>query len=126
MALSFVLQDEFTPQSEETLRQIARSGAIVPPLWDYEVANALYSAERRGRLTAAAHANAIHGLAGLHVERDQRPVNWLRLTALARERELSVYDATYLDLALERNLPLASLDNRLLAAAAQAGVRIVR
>lgn len=126
MAVSFVLDDEFTPQSKRVLARVAREGAIVPAVWESEVLNALRSAEKRGRLSPAALANAIHGLAALPIERDHRPADGLRLTTLAREFELSVYDATYLALALDDNLPLAALDARLTAAAKLAGAQLVR
>jgi predicted nucleic acid-binding protein len=125
MALSFVLADEFTAVSKRTLAGVAREGALVPVLWDFEVINGLRSAERRGRLTAAALTNAIHGLQGLRVERDHRPIDGLRLASLAREFDLSVYDAAYLALAIDADLPLASLDARLTSAGEAAGVRPV-
>lgn len=124
-ALSFVLADEFTEMSKRTLDAIVRDGAMVPALWDVEVLNALRSAERRGRLTAAALSHAIHGLQGLPIERDHRPVDGLRLTSLADEFDLSVYDAAYLALAIDADLPLASLDSSLIGAAQAAGARLV-
>ena len=126
MAVSFVLHDEFTAQGKRVLSRVAREGALVPTLWDSEVLNALRSAERRGRLSPAALANAVHGLAALPIERDHRPVDGMRLTTLAREFDLSVYDATYLALALDHNLPLAALDARLVAAAKLAGAQLVK
>lgn len=126
MAISFVLDDEFTAQSKRVLAHVAREGALVPALWDSEVLNALRSAERRSRLSAAALANAVHGLAALPIERDHRPADGLRLTTLAREFDLSVYDASYLALALDSNLPLAALDARLVAAARLAGAQLVK
>jgi predicted nucleic acid-binding protein len=126
MALSFVLADEFTAASKRTLAVLARDGALVPTLWDFEVLNGLRSAERRGRLGAAALTNAIHGLQGLPVERDRRPVDGLRLTSVAAEFDLSVYDAAYLELALDADLPMATLDERLAAAARTAGARLSR
>lgn len=125
MALSFVLADEFTDRSQAALDVISRHGAVVPALWDYEVVNALHAASRRGRLTPAAHANAVRGLGGLPVERDSRPVDWLRLTSLAREHHLSAYDAAYLGLALDLNLGLATLDDRIRIAATSAGIAVV-
>ena len=41
---------------------------------------------------------------------------------LAREQELSSYDAAYLDLAMQNGLEIATLDQALRAAAAQKGV----
>ena len=126
MALSFVLADEFTAKSKRTLATVARGGAIVPALWDFEVMNALRSAEKRGRLSAAALTNAIHGLERLPIERDHRVVDGLRLTAIAREFDVSVYDASFLALSLDVNLPLATLDQRLIAAARASGVTLVK
>jgi predicted nucleic acid-binding protein len=126
MAMSFVLDDEFTAQSKRVLALVAREGALVPAVWEAEILNALRSAEKRGRLSPAALANAVHGLASLPIERDHRPADGLRLTTLAHEFDLSVYDAMYLALALDSNLPLAALDARLLAAAKGAGAHIVR
>jgi predicted nucleic acid-binding protein len=45
--------------------------------------------------------------------------------ALCRRHRLSVYDAAYLELALRRNLPLATLDKRLAAAATLDGVPVI-
>ena len=42
--------------------------------------------------------------------------------SLADRNGLTVYDASYLDLALRESLPLASLDNALRKAAVKAGV----
>ncbi len=46
------------------------------------------------------------------------------IVALARHRQLSTYDASYLDLAMRRNLPLATLDTALRKAAAQSQILI--
>jgi predicted nucleic acid-binding protein len=125
MALSFVLADEFSHRSQAALDLISQHGAVVPSLWDYEVVNALHAAVRRGRLTPAAHANAVHGLSALPVQRDPRPVDWWRLTSVARDHDLSAYDAAYLELALDLNLRLATLDDRIRSAATSAGVALV-
>jgi predicted nucleic acid-binding protein len=125
MALTFVLDDEFTPLSEQVLREVASDGALVPCLWDIEVLNGLRSAERRGRLSRAALTTAIHGLSRLPIEPDGRPVDGVRITSVAREFSLSAYDAAYLALAMDTSLPLATLDTGLRVAAAQAGVPLV-
>jgi predicted nucleic acid-binding protein len=43
---------------------------------------------------------------------------------LAREYNLSAYDAAYLELSIRHSAPLATLDDRLEKAARQAGVKI--
>ena len=50
---------------------------------------------------------------------------FLAVLDLARDEQLTVYDAQYLDLAMRENLPLASLDNRLCTAAGNVGVPLV-
>ena len=42
--------------------------------------------------------------------------------ALARAHSLTAYDAAYLELAIRRGLPLATIDQRMNAAASNAGV----
>jgi predicted nucleic acid-binding protein len=45
-----------------------------------------------------------------------------KVLRLARAHRLSAYDAAYLELALRRGLPLATLDDKLKAAASALGV----
>jgi predicted nucleic acid-binding protein len=45
--------------------------------------------------------------------------------AVARQSQLTAYDAAYLELALREALPLATLDDRLRRAARNAGVSLV-
>lgn len=125
VALSLVLEDEFTAVSEKVISMVSTEGAYVPALWDFEVLNGLRSAERRGRLTAAAVAAAAQGLSRLPINVDPHRPDALRISDLAREYELTAYDASYLALAMDRGLPLATLDSTLAQAAARAGVALV-
>lgn len=98
---------------------------VVPALWALEVANGLLAAERRGRIpreTATALIPALED--GLAVEIDTEADVFRSVLPLAREYGLSVYDATYLELALRRFLPLLTLDRRLQEAASAAGVDV--
>ena len=103
--------------------------AVIPPLWQLEVANGLLMIERRGTLTAA---DADRGLLDLEAflasraEVDQTPVAMRQVANLARAFQLTVYDAAYLELAERESLPLATLDKGLRAAAAKAGVALVK
>jgi predicted nucleic acid-binding protein len=56
------------------------------------------------------------------------PVQFMELlavTAVARFHELDVYDAAYLHLAARLGVKLATVDGRLAAAAARAGVALI-
>lgn len=55
-----------------------------------------------------------------------RSVSYEGVFSLANRCGLTVYDAAYLDLAINERLPLASLDNALCKAALNAGVALFR
>ena len=92
-----------------------------------ECANALATAERRGRIDAARVARNVSLLRRLPVAVDVAdPADTLGTTLdLARTHRLTAYDASYLDLALRRGLPLATNDGPLRIAAAAAGVALL-
>ncbi len=50
---------------------------------------------------------------------------WTTLSEIAADLELTVYDAAYLELALRKRMPLASLDGALKRAAQSAGARLI-
>jgi predicted nucleic acid-binding protein len=99
--------------------------AEVPVVWGLEVANVIAKAEERGSV-AHSHSEAfLHMLACVPVRVD--PGSATRALSdtlhLARRYRLSTYDASYLELALRRGWPLATLDAHLGKAARKAGVR---
>ena len=127
VALVWVLPGEATPATETLLTAVGELGAAAPGLWPLETANALLMAERRGRLSLAERTQALTLLAELPIQIDARTAE-LALSAtvaLAAGREMTVYDACYLELALRLGLPLASLDQRLCQAARSAGVDLM-
>jgi predicted nucleic acid-binding protein len=125
VALSWILPGEQDPAVSAVLDLVADDGAMVPELWSLETANVLLMAERRGRLTLAQRVAALTALRALHIttDRETSTVAWGSIIDLAAARNLTVYDAAYLELALRVGLPLASRDNALLQAARAAGVR---
>lgn len=96
----------------------------VPALWWYEVRNLLVMQERRGRASREATDLRLAWLADLPVIVDEGRVGE-RVVELARRHGLTVYDASYLELASRRALALATLDGRLTEAARQEGVALV-
>ena len=97
---------------------------LAPRLWWYEVRNALIQNERRGRLTAPETERFLDALTGVTTSLDEDADEY-RLLTLARRHRLTVYDASYLELALRRGLPLATLDADLAAAARAEGVPLI-
>ncbi|MCC6162998.1 MAG: type II toxin-antitoxin system VapC family toxin [Acidobacteria bacterium] len=91
----------------------------VPALWPLEVANALVVLVRRRKLSEAERRAALSWLQKLRLrmDHDGSGLAFARLGELATAHHLSVYDATYLDLAQRRALPLACQDGPLATAA---------
>jgi predicted nucleic acid-binding protein len=101
--------------------------AVVPALWLLEVANGLLVGERRGRITRAQSTRLAECLLSvLEVQVDDAGDAFKGILPLAREYDLSVYDAAYLELAIRLGLPLATGDGKLAAAAERCGVDIWR
>ena len=98
----------------------------VPPLWYTEVANALLVAERREVITQATSHNFLEHLSRLPLKTDERSGLSRQETVLqlAREHQLSAYDATYLELTLRLQATLATFDRKLALATKQAGSSI--
>jgi predicted nucleic acid-binding protein len=102
--------------------------AVVPALWQLEIANGFIVAERRGLHTISDTAEALRNLETViaqAIETSQDNVSMRRAVQTAREFRLTAYDAVYLETALQQELPLATLDRQLVAAASRAGVEIV-
>ena len=98
---------------------------VVPALWTFEVVNSLVVLMRRKRLRTELYARARQALSRLNPIIDEEgPRIALTVTAdLAVKHGLSVYDATYLELAIRRGLPLASRDRAINAAAGRCGIQ---
>ena len=84
--------------------------------------------QRRKRLTVAAGNSFLALLSELPIIVEQEPPERMtrEILSLARNCGLSTYDASYLDLAIKRELPIATLDNQLLAAARRSYIKIVK
>jgi predicted nucleic acid-binding protein len=125
VAVAWCLPDEHTAYGEGVLDLLA-SGieAVVPAIWPFEVANALLVSERRKRTTAQQVTSILERISDFPITVD--PIRMSRafgtILLLARQEELTEYDAAYIDLALREGLPLATLDDRLGAAARNVGI----
>jgi predicted nucleic acid-binding protein len=127
VALAWVLPGEGDHATEQLLDEIAADGAAAPGLWPLETGNVLLVAEKRQRITPAERRQALATLAGLPVQIDPETAAqaWGQTLSLAEAQGLTVYDASYLELALRLSLPLASLDKALRAAASACGLTVL-
>jgi len=127
VTLAWFFRDEQTDAVLEVLGTISRSGAVVPSLWRIEVANALQTAIRRGRIDVGYRDASIADLAIMDIVVDaesDRQV-WSTTLNLADRFRLTLYDAVYLELAHRLALPLAALDRQLRKAAGGLGLTLL-
>lgn len=119
VTLARVLPEEMNDAIHQVFQQVSESGAWVPSLWKLEVANAIHQSTRRGRISASHREGILSDLAALEINVDSETLihAWGATLRLADDHGLTVYDATYLELALRLNLPLATLDRKLRSAA---------
>ena len=114
--------------TDELLDRVAEGAPlVVPTLWPFEVANSLLVLLRRKKMLAEDRDRALGALSRLPlVVDDEGPrLAFGRISELAAEHGLSVYDAAYLELAVRRKLPLASRDDALCKAARSCRVKLL-
>jgi predicted nucleic acid-binding protein len=124
--------DHPEPSAAREIRQSFLSGrlAMVPSLWVLEIANGLVQAERRGKLDsvdAERARNLYEGMMSnyIEVQSDSLQGSFRGIQEIARKYQLTSYEASYLFLALQHRLPLASLDGSLIVAAKKLGVAVL-
>jgi predicted nucleic acid-binding protein len=124
VTVAWFFEDETDAYAEAIEDSLMSASAWVPSLWCQEVANALLVGERRKRTTEAKVSAFLTLLRSLPITTDDETEAraWQESLHLARAHGLSTYDAAYLELAVRRGLPLATLDDKLKAAASAVGV----
>jgi predicted nucleic acid-binding protein len=125
VTMAWCFEDETNRDTEAVLDRLTDDPAVVPSLWEYEVANVVLMAERRGRLTEFQTTRFVELLGRLPINVDLAPPEITTVLAVGRRHGLSAYDAAYLVLAERDGIPLATQDERLRAAANAAGVPLI-
>jgi predicted nucleic acid-binding protein len=127
VTLAWVYGDETTEAVRHVFDLLGQNGAWVPGLWKLEVANILEMGVRRGRHDGAFRDATLADLAllSIHLDPETDGRAWGATARLAARHKLTVYDAAYLELALRRGLPLATLDRELRIAASAEGVIVL-
>ena len=124
VAVTWLVDDEDSPVADAARWRIVDDGAFVPQVWHLEVRNALLVAELRRRISGGGTAERLKSLKELPIYTDLEPDLETSLE-LARDHDLTIYDALYLELARRRDEALATLDTALARAATAAGVVLV-
>lgn len=119
------LLDQATPYTEAIIARLQEDRAWVPALWELELTNVLRTTCLRQRQTAKQAQQVLTHIAQLPIDVDRHAVAPSEMLALALRFGLSSYGASYLELALRKQLPLATQDGGLADAARAAGVGVV-
>lgn len=117
----FVMPDEGGLESDPLYDVLQRSEIAAPAIYWYEIRNIALKAERRDRLASDRAEQVMRVIDAFPVTIVER-LDAGQITRLARRYALSFYDASYLTLAVERRIKLATFDKRLAAAARAEGV----
>ena len=127
VVMTWCFKDEACRYADDVLDSLEIASGFVPSIWPLEVCNVLLVAERKRRIGEADSTRFIALLADLPIIVEQEtPERMIKeIFALAREHELSSYDASYLDLAMRKGLPIATLDKNLIAAAKRSKVPLL-
>ena len=126
VAAAWVVKSQSTYVTDGLFVEVEAGAPVhVPALWMFEVANALLMLKRRQRIDQQGYDVARANLGGLRplVDGEGPQLALGSICELAEKHSLSVYDATYLELAVRRTVPLASRDSALNKAAKRVGVR---
>jgi predicted nucleic acid-binding protein len=123
IASAWCFPDEQTDYTKTVFQAVSSSAvdSVAPRLWAYEVRNSILMGLRRGRISKPDSEQFLVSLNDLNV-RLSEPASYDEVFSLAQEHGLTVYDAAYLDVAMQERLPLASLDGQLVRAAQRVGV----
>jgi len=122
VAIAWFLPTQATAYSDRLLARAARQALHAPSIWPLEFANALWGLQRRKLLSSVEVDEIVEKGEQLEVVVDRTSTPMPRVLMLSRRYELSTYDASYLELALRLQLPLAAKDGPLVTAARKAGV----
>ncbi|MGD8387222.1 MAG: type II toxin-antitoxin system VapC family toxin [Desulfobacteraceae bacterium] len=119
VVMAWCFLDENNALADTALDTLTHASAFVPSIWPLEVVNVLLVAERRKRIRVAESVRFLELLGQLPIRVEMEPAEQRmgELLQLARDHTLSSYDASYLDLAMRRGLPLATVDHELVRAA---------
>lgn len=121
---AWLLPDETHAMADAAEERMLHDHAVVPAVWALEVHNLLLVCERRGRHSRETTDAILANLSDYPIFEDAEGSGAIMLE-LARQNLLSIYDASYLELAMRLKIPLATLDKALQRAAAKHDVPLI-
>jgi predicted nucleic acid-binding protein len=120
----WIIKNQVSEYSEAAKRALLTDPVVAPALWWIEMTNLLRTGCRRRTITIVEAHGFIKTLEALPIRIEPLECHASELLGLALRHDLGAYDATYLDLALRLQLPLATQDAALREAALASGVGV--
>lgn len=118
--------NQATEYSDGVARRMLDEQAHAPALLHLEFANVLRTLCKRGGLDAEGAHEVIEQIAAMPIAIDREMPGPAALLSLALRYDLTSYDASYLELALRLQLPIATQDAALMEAARASGVGVLK
>ncbi len=127
VAVSWCFEDEYSKHAEEILTLLSSMKAIVPSIWPLEVSNVLCMSERHKRINNEKCNKFLDILSSLPIELDMGHTSMFnkRIISITNNQQISAHDASYIELALRYNIPLASFDKKLCVVAKSEGIKLL-
>jgi predicted nucleic acid-binding protein len=126
LSLRWMLPTQADYQSIQLLRKAEITGFVVPSLWHIEIANQLGLRLRSAKLSQADYDQALELINRLKITTIPSIIRSpAALLKLMQRHQLTAYDAVYLDLAIDLQLPFATTDGKLIAAAQACNIALI-
>jgi predicted nucleic acid-binding protein len=127
VVMSWFFEEEQTAAALTILKLFDSDTLLVPPLWWSELENGIVMGERRGRKTPAESAAFLKLVKSLPIKTDDAPRHRVNesIIEIARQHQLTAYDAAYAELSLREASPLASFDAALRRCATKLGLKLL-
>lgn len=125
LAASWLLPDETSPIADLARQALVDTPGAAPALWWFEIRNTLLMGERRNRWPRSTTEQVLRALTRLSISIDRDP-DQAAIYAIARTQNLTVYDASYVELAQRIGGRLATLDRAMMSAAQAVGVAVLQ
>jgi len=125
IAIAFFFKDERTEKIDKLFESIKKSNDIeifVPSIFYSEFLNVMLIGERRKRTNYETIKKSLKIIKEFNLVQENFEGYELKVLDLAKKYDLSIYDASYLELAVRKNIPLISQDKKLIKATKKCGL----
>lgn len=126
--ISLFLPDEIEKDYTNKLYDCFRNNiCIVPSIWCYEISNVLLSSKKRNRIDDKQINEIVNLIYDLPIEIENVNFCYIQnnIFNIANNNNLSIYDASYLELAIRFNCSLATLDKKMISTAEKLEIGLI-